>query len=77
MRSAGLAGRIGLEYPVLFNPEHDVIEQYGVYNLHGDGFAAHSVFVIDRDGVIQWRYISGSTYDTPPTADVIGRARGL
>ena len=75
--SAGLANRLGFEYPVLFNPEHDVIEQYGVYDLHGDGFAAHSVFLIDRDGVVQWKYVSRSTYDVPSTADVIRRAKAL
>ena len=75
--SAGLASRLGFEYPILFNPEHDVIEQYGVYNLHGDGFAAHSIFIVDRDGVLRWKYISGSTYDVPPTARVIEQARAL
>ena len=75
--SAGIAGRIGLTYPVLFNPEHDVIEQYGVFDLHGDGVAAHSVFVVDRDGVIRWEHISGSTYDVPSTARVIERARAV
>ena len=75
--SAGIAGRIGLTYPVLFNPEHDVIEQYGVYNLHGDGVAAHSIFIVDRDGVLRWEYVSGSTYDVPSTARVIERARAV
>ena len=75
--SAGIAGRIGLTYPVLFNPEHDVIEQYGVYDLHGDGFAAHAVFIVDRDGVLRWEYVSGSTYDVPSTERVIERARAV
>ena len=75
--SAGLADRLGFEYPILFNPEHDVIEQYGVYDIHGDGFAAHAVFLVDRDGVIRWKHISRTTYDTPSTADVIERAKAL
>ena len=75
--SAGVASRVGLTYPVLFNPEHDVIEQYGVYDLHGDGFAAHSIFIVDRDGVLRWEYVSRSTYDVPSTADVVERARAL
>ena len=75
--SAGLADRLGFEYPILFNPEHDVIEQYGVYDLHGDGFAAHSVFIVDRDGVLRWKYVSGSTYDVPPTARVIEQAKAV
>ena len=75
--SAGVASRVGLTYPVLFDPEHDVIEQYGVYDLHGDGFAAHSIFIVDRDGVLRWEYVSKSTYDTPATAHVIERARAV
>ena len=76
-RSAGIVGRIGLEYPVLFDPNHDVIEQYGVYDLHGDGFAAHAIFLVDRDGAVRWQYVSKSTYDVPSTADVVDRAKAL
>ena len=75
--SAGLADRLGFDYPILFNPDHDVIEQYGVYDLHGDGFAAHSIFIVDRDGVLRWKYISGSTYDVPSTARVVEQARAV
>ena len=54
-----------------------MIEQYGVFNLHGDGFAAHAVFLVDRDGAIRWKHISRTTYDTPSTVDVIERAKAL
>jgi peroxiredoxin len=37
----------GLRYPVLADPEHRVVEAYGVYDLLGDCRAAPSVFFVD------------------------------
>ena len=34
---------------------------YNVFNLHGDGLASASVFVIDTDGNIAWESIGNST----------------
>jgi peroxiredoxin len=54
---------IGVYYPVLADPDHQVSESYGVYNLLGDGVAAPAVFIIDSDGQIVWRSVSGNAQD--------------
>ncbi len=48
-----------LHFPVLadFEPKGAVARQYGVYR-HGDGVSERALFVIDRDGVIRWSYVS-------------------
>jgi peroxiredoxin len=59
----GIRQSIGISYPVLADTDHRVSEDYGVYNLLGDGVAAPAVFVIDSDGQIVWHDIGADTYD--------------
>lgn len=47
----------GIGYPILADSEHQVSEQYGVYNLLGNNLAAPAVFVIASDGRIVYRFI--------------------
>ncbi|MCS3871680.1 alkyl hydroperoxide reductase subunit AhpC [Chryseobacterium ginsenosidimutans] len=48
-----------LHYPLLadFNPKGEVSKKYGVYNEE-NGTSKRALFVIDKDGVIQWSYLS-------------------
>jgi len=48
----------GLEFPVLYTSrDPSVPEEYGVFDLFGDGLASASVFIIDRDGQVVWKDI--------------------
>lgn len=58
-------------YPVLADPDHEVAEAYGVYNLLGNGYAAPAVFIIDADGEILWSYVGQSRADRPRTSTVL------
>ncbi len=69
--------RLGLPFPVLYNPEADVVKDYGVYNLRGDGLATASTFVIDKNGVIRWKYVAKTLNDRPSASDVIEQLRRL
>jgi peroxiredoxin len=48
-----------LHFPLLadFHPKGEVARQYGVYRDQ-DGLCERALFVIDRDGVIRWSYVS-------------------
>jgi peroxiredoxin Q/BCP len=61
----------GIRYPVLSDPEHRVIEAYGVYNLLGDHRATPSVFIVDEKGTITWRYVGLDTRDRPDTEVIL------
>lgn len=55
---AGLAAAQGYEFPVLFTAlDPTVPEQYGVFNLFGDGLASASIFLVDTNGEIVWQSI--------------------
>lgn len=48
-----------LHFPLLadFEPKGAVARAYGVYR-DGEGMSERALFVLDRDGVIRWSYIS-------------------
>ena len=48
-----------LEFPLLsdFEPKGAVSRAYGAYRA-GDGFSERALFLLDREGVISWSYLS-------------------
>ena len=54
-----------------------MVKDYGVYNLLRDRLATPSTFIIDKDGVIRWKYIGRSISDRPSTEEVIKQLRQL
>jgi alkyl hydroperoxide reductase subunit AhpC len=58
-------------YPVLADPDHEVAEAYGVYNLLGDGYAAPSVFIVDSNRDIVWSHVGQSPSDRPQTSTIL------
>ena len=48
-----------LHFPLLsdFEPKGEVARRYGAYRA-GDGFCERALFVIDRNGIIFWNYLS-------------------
>ena len=62
-----------LRFPLLadFEPKGEVSRAYGAYR-HGDGTSERALFVIDRDGVVNWSYVS--PVGVNPGADGILRA---
>jgi peroxiredoxin len=66
-----------LQYPVLSDTDHTVVDLYGVYNLLGDGVATPSVFVIDLQGIIRWEYVGQSPTDRPDSETILEQLRAL
>ena len=62
-----------LQFPLLadFEPKGAVAREYGVYRAK-DGTTERALFVIDRDGMIHWSYVSPPNVN--PGADGILRA---
>ena len=69
---------IGLEFQVLSDPDHEVVETYGVWNLFQNELPAPSTFIIDKEGNIRWEYIaSNSTTDRADNDDIIAQLEQL
>ncbi len=56
---AAFAAERKLRFPLLadFEPKGEVARRYGVYRA-GDGTSERALFVIDREGIVRWSYIS-------------------
>jgi len=61
-KSREMANKLSLPFPILSDPDHKVISDFGV--LDG-GLARPSTFVVDRGGVIQWSYVGEDRSDRP------------
>ena len=68
--SQELATRLGLGFPILADPDGDVIRAFGVWHASRK-IALPAVFVIDREGVIRWRRVSSSVTDRPTEDEVL------
>ena len=47
------AGERGITFPLVPDPEHTIIEAYGIANRHKGGIAWPSVYIIKSDGTVQ------------------------
>ncbi len=57
-------------YTFLSDPGHRVIDRYGLYNPEGRGWPHPTVYVIDRAGVVRWKFTEVN-YRVRPTNEMI------
>ena len=58
----------GPPFPILYNPDLSVINDYGVL---GSEIAEPSTFIIDKNGVIQWKYVGYRIEDRPSPSAIL------
>ena len=72
-RVAETDGRV-LEFPLLSDPDHSVIARYGLLNQsdpQARPIPHPTVFVIDRSGVVRWKFIEIDYRIRPTNEDVL------
>ncbi len=66
------------EFPILYsNKNNEIPISFNVFDLHGDGLASASVFVIDTDGNIVWESIGDSPAHQVSGEEVLEALSGL
>ena len=65
--------QLGLPFPILYDPTDEVPEDYMVFDILGDRLATPSIFIVDKEGFIRWKYIGDGKSDRPATADVLSQ----
>ena len=58
-----IADRVGIPFPVLYDPDGTVPKAYMVYGLIESNRAAHSTFILDKNGVITWNHLGRTISD--------------
>lgn len=68
-----------LDFPLLSDPDHAVIARYGLLNDgNPDQPIPHpTVFVIDREGVVRWKFIEINYKVRPTNEDILAALEGV
>lgn len=76
--ASAMAASGGIEFPILFTALDPAVPQdYGVFNLFGDGLASASVFLVDKQGEIVWQDIGVDYTHQVYAEDVIEQVQKL
>jgi peroxiredoxin len=59
-----------LDFPLLEDKDHKVIDRYGILNPNNKGWPHPATYVLDRRGVVRWRFIE-TDYKKRPTNEQI------
>lgn len=59
-----------LDFPLLEDKDHKVIDRYGILNPGGKGLPHPATYVIDKQGVVRWKFVEVD-YTKRPTNDQI------
>ncbi len=72
-RVAGDGGML-IEFQLLSDPDNAVINRYGIFNpdeSRGRAVPHPTVFVIDKDGVVHWKFIEIDYRIRPTNEDIL------
>ena len=59
-------------FPLLQDIDHKVIDRYGLLNPDGKGWPHPTTFVIDKQGVVRWKFVEVN-YQKRPSNEQIRR----
>jgi peroxiredoxin len=69
-----------LDFPLLSDPDHAVIARYGLLNQHDPRarpIPHPTVLVIDREGIVRWKFIEINYKVRPTNEDILTALSGL
>ena len=66
-----VVSQIGIPFPILYDPSKQVPGDYGVFNLLNDNLATPSTFILDKEGVIRYKYVASGIGDRPRVSQIL------
>jgi thioredoxin-dependent peroxiredoxin len=66
-----------IPFPCLADPEHTVYDQYEVHSKMLSLGQRPALFVIDREGLVQYAYLGWQQWEIPPNDVVLEVCRGI
>ena len=71
-RSAGQ-----IDFPMLEDKNHKVIDRYGLLNPEGRGWPHPATHVIDKQGVVRWKFVDVDYTKRPTNEQILRELRRL
>ena len=71
-----MVGKLVLQFPLLSDPEGEVIRAWGVWTDGEGGIARPSIFAVRKDGSIALEYVGTDYADRPSDDELFNSLRG-
>lgn len=65
------------QFSLLEDKDHRVIDRYGLLHPDGRGWPHPTTYVIDRKGIIRWRFVEVDYTKRPSNADIAAELKKL
>jgi peroxiredoxin len=59
------------DFPFLEDKNHKVIDRYGIFNPDGQGLPHPATYVIDKQGMVRWKFIEVDYRKRPTNAQIM------
>ena len=66
-----------LDFPMLEDKNHKVIDRYGILNPDGKGWPHPATYVIDKQGVVRWKFVEVDYTKRPSNEQILRDLRKL
>ncbi len=66
-----------LDFPILEDKDHRVIDRYGILNPDGKGWPHPATYVIDKQGVVRWKFIEVDYKKRPANEQILEALRKI
>lgn len=76
-RKLEAAQKSGESFPMLQDPDHKVIDRYGILNPDGKGWPHPATYMIDTQGVVRWKFIETDYTVRPSNKQILEQLRKL
>jgi glutaredoxin-dependent peroxiredoxin len=77
------ANHLGVQFPLVSDFNRQVVRQFGIDYAESEpygawwGMSRRSVFVLDKDGIVRYRWVTDDPLVAPDTAEVLAATRAL
>ena len=63
------------DFPFLEDRNHKVIDRYGIFNPDGKGWPHPATYVIDKQGIVRWKFIEVDYRKRPTNAQILSELK--
>lgn len=62
-------------FPFLEDKNHKVIDRYGIFNPDGKGWPHPATYVIDKQGIVRWKFIEVDYRKRPTSVQILSELK--
>ena len=66
-----------LDFPMLEDRNHEVIDRYGILNPDGKGWPHPATYIIDKQGVVRWKFVEVDYRKRPTNEQILQALRKI